>query len=73
MRTSFNGSRSDPRAVVYARATVDLASRDVRIEDVPCRNLEDVLGERPAVGAGMAMLVPAAMGLLPCSVALMSE
>jgi aldehyde:ferredoxin oxidoreductase len=44
MRTSFNGSRSDPRAVVYARATIDLASRDVRIEDVPCRNLEDVLG-----------------------------
>ena len=44
MRTSFNGSRSDPRAVVYARATVDLGSRDVRFEDVPCRNLEDVLG-----------------------------
>src|SRR5687767_15829120 len=44
MRTSFDGSRSDPRAVVYARATVDLGSRDVRIEDVPCRNLEDVLG-----------------------------
>src|SRR5678816_1441939 len=44
MRTSFNGSRSDPRAVAYARATIDLASRDVRIEDVPCRNLEDVLG-----------------------------
>ena len=33
MRTSFNGSRSDPRAVAYARATVDLGSRDVRIED----------------------------------------
>src|SRR5512134_1756038 len=44
MRTSFNGSRSDPRAVLYARATVDLGSRDVRMEDVPCRNLEDVLG-----------------------------
>ncbi|HEY3160479.1 MAG TPA: aldehyde ferredoxin oxidoreductase N-terminal domain-containing protein, partial [Vicinamibacterales bacterium] len=44
MRTSFNGSRSDPGAVVYARATIDLVSRDVRIEDVPCRNLEDVLG-----------------------------
>src|ERR1044071_845128 len=44
MRTSFNGSRSEPGAVAYARATVDLASRDVRIEDVPCRNLEDVLG-----------------------------
>src|SRR4026208_673095 len=44
MRTSFNGSHSDPGAVVYARATIDLASRYVRIEDVPCRNLEDVLG-----------------------------
>jgi len=44
MRTSFDGSRSDPRAVAYARATIDLASRDVRLEDVPCRNLEDVLG-----------------------------
>ena len=42
MRTSFNGSRSDPGAVVYARATVDLASRDVRIEDVPCGNLEEL-------------------------------
>src|SRR4029453_3558777 len=44
MRPSLNGSRSAPRAVVYARATIDLASRDVRIQDVPCRNLEDVLG-----------------------------
>ena len=44
MRTSFNGSHSEPGAVVYARATIDLASRDVRIEDVPCRNVEDVLG-----------------------------
>ena len=42
MRTSFNGSRSDPRAVVHARATVDLGFRDVRIEDVPCRNLEEL-------------------------------
>jgi hypothetical protein len=42
MRTSFNGSRSDPRAIVYARATIDLGSRDVRIEDVPCGNLEEL-------------------------------
>jgi len=42
MRTSFNGSRSDPRAVVYARATIDLGSRDVRIEDVPGRNLGEL-------------------------------
>src|SRR4026209_1957010 len=44
MRTLFTDFHSDPRAVIYARATIDLASRDVRIEDVPCRNLEDVLG-----------------------------
>src|SRR4030095_4662154 len=44
MRTLVNESHSAPRAVLYARATVDLGSRDVRIEDVPCRNLEDVLG-----------------------------
>ena len=42
MRTSVDGSRSDPRAVVYARATIDLGSRDVRIEDVPCPNLEEL-------------------------------
>jgi hypothetical protein len=24
------------------RATIDLGSRDVRIEDVPCRNLEEL-------------------------------
>src|SRR4030095_13324700 len=44
MRTSFNGSRSDPGAVAYTRADIDMASRGVRIEDVPGRNLEDVLG-----------------------------
>ena len=42
MRTSFHGARSDPRAVVYARATIDLGSRDVRIEDVLCRNFEEL-------------------------------
>jgi aldehyde:ferredoxin oxidoreductase len=44
MRTSFNGSRNDPRAVFYRRCTIDLGSRAIAIEDVPCRNLEDVLG-----------------------------
>jgi aldehyde:ferredoxin oxidoreductase len=44
MRTSFNGPVASLAQSLYARATVDLASRDVRIEDVPCRNLEDVLG-----------------------------
>ena len=40
MRTSFNGSGSDSRAVVCARATIDLGFRDV--EDVPFGNLEEL-------------------------------
>ena len=28
--------------VVYVRATINLGSRDVRIEDVPCRNPEEL-------------------------------
>jgi len=44
MRLSFQETRNDPKAVVYTRCTIDLPSRDVRLEDVPCRNLEEVLG-----------------------------
>lgn len=44
MRTAFNGTRNDPSAVFYTRCTIDLATLTVRIEEVPCRNLEDVLG-----------------------------
>jgi aldehyde:ferredoxin oxidoreductase len=36
--------RNDPAAVVYTRCTIDLPARDVRMEEVPCRNLEEVLG-----------------------------
>lgn len=35
---------SDPSLVLYRRCTVDLASGKTTIEDIPCRNLEDVLG-----------------------------
>ncbi len=35
---------SDPASVMYRRCTVDLKSGKMRLEDVPCRNLEDVLG-----------------------------
>jgi aldehyde:ferredoxin oxidoreductase len=31
-------------SVLYHRCVVDLASREVRFQEVPCRNLEDVLG-----------------------------
>lgn len=44
MRTAFNGTRNDPRNVFYSRCTIDLPSGRVRVEDVPCHNLEDVLG-----------------------------
>jgi aldehyde:ferredoxin oxidoreductase len=44
MRTSFAETRNDPRAVLYTRCTIDLGARTSRVEDVPCRNLEEVLG-----------------------------
>ena len=44
MRLSLNESLSDPTAVLYSRCTIDLSSRDVLIKDIPCRNLEEVLG-----------------------------
>ncbi|MDO3377225.1 aldehyde ferredoxin oxidoreductase C-terminal domain-containing protein [Geoalkalibacter halelectricus] len=34
----------EPRKIFYKRAVVDLKSGAVTYEDVPCRNLEDVLG-----------------------------
>ena len=33
-----------PSSVLYQRCVVDLASRKVSFQEVPCRNLEDVLG-----------------------------
>ncbi len=35
---------AEPASVLYSRATVDLKSGSIQLEDVPCRNLEDVLG-----------------------------
>jgi aldehyde:ferredoxin oxidoreductase len=40
-----NGSATpQPADVLYRRCTVDLASGSIAIEEVPCANLEDVLG-----------------------------
>ncbi|HKI97271.1 MAG TPA: aldehyde ferredoxin oxidoreductase C-terminal domain-containing protein [bacterium] len=40
-----NGSATpQPADVLYRRCTIDLGSGAVRIEEVPCANLEDVLG-----------------------------
>jgi aldehyde:ferredoxin oxidoreductase len=34
----------EPEAVLYRRCTIDLRSGAITMEDVPCRNLEEVLG-----------------------------
>ena len=46
IRILSNGGRpvSDPASVVYARCTVDLTAGAIAFTDIPCRNLEDVLG-----------------------------
>jgi len=44
MRNLNPGQAPSPASVLYTRATVDLSAGSVRIEEVPCRNLEDVLG-----------------------------
>ena len=46
MRILSTGGRpvSDPASVVYARCTVDLTAGVIAFTDIPCRNLEDVLG-----------------------------
>ena len=43
MRMLSNGSR-DPQSIIYSRCVIDLATGAVRIEEVPCENLEEVLG-----------------------------
>ena len=44
MRFLTSHPAAEPAAVLYHRCTVDLRSGAMRYEDVPCRNLEDVLG-----------------------------
>ena len=39
-----HGTFSDPGSVLYQRCTVDLAAGFTTFDDVPCQNLEDVLG-----------------------------
>jgi aldehyde:ferredoxin oxidoreductase len=35
---------AEPHKILYRRATVDLKSGKIKLKDIPCRNLEDVLG-----------------------------
>jgi len=44
MKTMSNEAALDPSSVLYRRCTVDLSSGAITQEDVPCKNLEDVLG-----------------------------
>ena len=44
MRFLTDNPASEPASVLYTRCTVDLESGGFLMEDVPCRNLEDVLG-----------------------------
>ena len=44
MKFQTTDPAANPSKVFYRRATVDLASGAITFADVPCRNLEDVLG-----------------------------
>jgi len=44
MRFLTDNPAAEPTSVLYRRCTVDLKSGDMKMEEVPCRNLEDVLG-----------------------------
>ena len=44
MRILTRRPTEEPHLVLYRRCTVDLRTGAARFEDVPCRNLEDVLG-----------------------------
>jgi len=44
MKIQTKNPSANPSAVLYSRCTIDLSSGDLTVTDVPCRNLEDVLG-----------------------------
>ncbi len=44
MKFQTTDPASNPSAIFYKRCTVDLKSGEMTFADVPCRNLEDVLG-----------------------------
>ena len=44
MRLVSSATSNDPQAVLYSRCTIDLPSGSIRLEEVPCRNLEEALG-----------------------------
>jgi aldehyde:ferredoxin oxidoreductase len=44
MRFLTTDPAAEPSGVLYKRCTVDLSTGEQQIEEIPCRNLEDVLG-----------------------------
>ncbi|WP_224982412.1 aldehyde ferredoxin oxidoreductase C-terminal domain-containing protein [Geomonas agri] len=44
MRLTTNTPGSDPSAVLYSRCTVSLGNGQIIMEEIPCRNLEEVMG-----------------------------
>ena len=44
MKALTNNPVKNPEAILYKRCTIDLGSGSSRLEDVPCRNFEDVIG-----------------------------
>ena len=44
MKILTNNPVADPQKILYRRATVNLKSGEIKVEDIPCRNMEDVLG-----------------------------
>ena len=44
MKILTNNPVADPEKILYRRATVNLKNGEIKVEDIPCRNMEDVLG-----------------------------
>ncbi len=44
MKFNTKDPAANPAGIFYKRGTIDLASGEISMADVPCRNLEDVLG-----------------------------
>ena len=44
MKLLSEKAKNDPSAVLYHRCNIDLATQAVTFADIPCRNLEDVMG-----------------------------
>lgn len=44
MRFLTDNPAAEPASVLYRRCTLDLKSGETKLEEVPCRNLEEVLG-----------------------------